>query len=227
MSNWRYRRTIPASLVAGVLALMFACLDGTAAHPGQEATLEPSRPARRDTVLSWDDGDYGSIYDGVGGQQGMQLAVEFQAPPWADYITEIHYFIMDDPNAPSTLPFTAFVWRPSPEIWMPDQPGFPLQNSGSLYPEDAWLELPLPNPVDISNNDEYPDRVFFVGLGWNNSWNPIIGLDTDDPIDYRSWRWNWVGWEVLVADAMIRAVVSGAASPVEASTWTTIKAMFR
>jgi hypothetical protein len=227
MTDWRHRRDVSALLLAGTLLALFACVESTAARSGREAVLEPTARARRDTVLAWDDGDYGTIYDGTSGQQGMQLAVEFQAPPWADFVTEIHYFIMDDPYSPSTLPFTAFIWKPSPPEMLPIQPGTPLQNSGSGYLEDAWLQLPLPSPVDISDNDEYPDRVFFVGLGWNHSWNPVIGLDTDEPIDYRSFRWNWVQWEILLADAMVRAVVSDGASPVERDTWTRIKAMFR
>ena len=89
------------------------------------------------------------------------------------------------------------------------------------------MEIPLASPVNISDSAEYPDRTFFVGLEWGSAWNPVIGFDTDDPIDYCSFRWNWVVWEIVLADVMIRAVVSDATSPAEASTWTTIKAMFR
>jgi len=233
MSNWRYRRKLPVLLLAGVLALLLAGVDNAAAGPHREATLEPCRPARTDTVLSWDDGDCGSIYNEVSGQNGMMLAVRFQAPPWADFITEIRYYIRDDhvenpeyPGEPTTQPFAVRVWKPNPDV-LPGEYGNEFQISGSLYPEEAWLELPLANPVDISDNGEYPDRVFFVGLEWGHSWNPVIGIDTDLPIDFSSFRWNWSYWEILMSDAMIRAVVSDGTSPVEVSTWTTIKAMFR
>ena len=121
MSNWRCLRKILALLLSVVLALVFAGVDAAVAGHNREATLDPCRPARTDTVLSWDNGDCGSIYNEVSGQPGMKLAVRFQAPPWADYITAIQYFIRDDhvedpanPNAPTTQPFVVRVWKPTP-----------------------------------------------------------------------------------------------------------------
>ncbi len=169
----------------------------------------------KDTVLTWDDGNYGSIGNEVTGQNGMKLAVWFQAPTWANYVVEIQYYVMNDnvdnpndPQAPSTKPFIAYVWRPNQDM-RPGIPGTDGLNSGELYPEDTWLYLTLPNSVQITNNEWYPDKQFFVGMEWMHRNNPIFGLDDNLPIDYNSFRWNWTEWEQFTAhDAMVRAKVS-------------------
>jgi len=229
MRGRRSSAGVASALLAAMLVLSFLPASARPLHRVDEASVEPCSASRRDTVLAWDDGNYGSIYDGVTGRPGMALAVMFQAPPWASHITEIHYFIMDDGN-PTTDPeqFVAWVWQPGPDMLPPGLPGDVGQSSGLAYPEDAWLELTLTEPVDITDPAEYPDRIFFVGLSWNHMHNPIIGIDTDPPIDYHSYRFNWAEWELLVyADAMVRAVVAGAASPVEPASWTMIKALWR
>ena len=217
-----------SALLAAMLVLSSLPASARPLHRAHETSVEPCSASRRDTVLAWDDGNYGSIYDGVTGQLGMDLAVMFQAPPWANYITEIHYFIMTDGNPTADPePFLARVWQPDPDM-LPGLPGNAGQFSGLAYPEDAWLELTLTEPVDIRDPAGYPDRIFFVGLIWQHMYNPVIGIDTDPPIDYHSYRWNWYEWELLVeADAMVRAVVAESTTPVEPASWTMIKSLWR
>ncbi len=160
-----------------------------------------------------------SFDDYVTGQAGMELAAGYQAPVWANYVIGIRYYIGNDnetdpqnPQTPTTKPFTAWVWRPNSDAT--PQPGVKANdgmNSGSQYPEAEWLELMLPNAVDISNNEHFPNKVFFVGLEWENRNNPYIGLDTTEgQVDYNSWRLPWYPpWEILdLADVMIEAIVS-------------------
>lgn len=183
-----------------------------------EETRAAYARARRETVLAWDSGVQPPIQNVVTGQAGMKLAVRFVAPAWATHVTEIHYFIMDDhvdnphdPGAPSTAPFTAWVWRPTGELL----PG-PAANDGYTpfdwyeYPEGAWVEVVLPEPIDITDEEQFPGRQFFVGLEWDYRNNPYIGCDDVSPIDLMSYRWNWSEWELLDwCDVMIRAVVWG------------------
>jgi hypothetical protein len=135
-----------------------------------------------------------------------------------------------NPELPTTKPFLAYVWAPS--VSDPDIPGSVVNagvNSGELYPEEEWLHVVLPDPVNISDPAQFPDRTFFVGLEWLWTLNPYIGEDHSDPLDYRSWRYNWYEWELRVyADTMIRAVVTDAlGNPVEAVNWSGVKALFR
>jgi len=171
----------------------------------------------RDTVLRWDDGDYGSIGNKIEGSTGQRLAVKFRAPAWASYVTQIHYFIMNDdvpgdpnPNDPTTAPFTAYVWKLDPMTEQPGSPGNSGMNSGGFYPEVEWLELTLPNAVNISDPEDYPSKQFYVGIEWLERFNPVIGEDSSDPIDFRSWFFSdpEAGWSLRNKDTMIRAVVS-------------------
>lgn len=209
--------TTPTVAFAAATPCAPAASPAIASHLGQDPVLSPDAPAyaRRDTVLAWDDGDYGSAGNRVTGQVGMALAVGFQAPPWATHLVAIQYFIMDDgvtnpndPNAPTTAPFMATVWSPNagvPGVRRLEYIPFPDFYS---YPEDTWVEVWLPNPVDLTNAATFPDREFFVGLEWLYRNNPVIGLDVDPPIDLNTFRWNWSVWETLTfGDAMIRAVV--------------------
>jgi hypothetical protein len=173
--------------------------------------------AGRETVLLWDDGDYHFFENQISGQQGMALAVGFQAPAWASFVTKIQYYIMNDshtnptnPTAPTTAPFTAWIWKTGTD-------GRPAGHANAgytpfdwySYPEDQWVEVTLPNAVDITDDALFPSKQFFAGLEWQFRDNPIIGYDTDSPIDERSYRWNWSEWEWFHNfDVMIRAVVS-------------------
>jgi hypothetical protein len=164
----------------------------------------------RDTVMRWDDGDMGAFDNWT---DSGPLAVKFQAPVWANYITELHYYIVNDgqpgspnPNDPTTDAFLAWVWRVEQDL--PGDPGNSGMNSGSYYPEDEWLELELPNPVNITNHLHYPDKTFFVGMSWESKQNPRVGYDDSDP-DYMSFRLSDSGsWVIVNRDFMIRAVVS-------------------
>ena len=175
-----------------------------------------------------------SFQDYVTGQSGMMLAAGYQAPVWANYVIGIRYFIGNDgetdpqnPQTPTTKPFTALVWRPNSDST--PQPGVQANdgmNSGSQYPEMAWLELILPNAVDISSNEHFPNKVFFVGLEWDNRNNPPIGLDaTAGEVDYNSWKLNWYPpWEMLeTADVMIEAIVSDIPAVTESARTLTIR----
>jgi len=154
----------------------------------------------------------------------------FQAPEWACWVTEIHYYIADDFVADPTEYFLAYVWEPA--AGTPTLPG-DLANagvsSGDGYPKNAWLEVLLPAAVDITDAAAFPDRVFFGGLEWVNRGQPYLGEDYSDPIDQMSWYFNWAVWVLREdQDTMIRAVVTDTwTSPVEVGTWSRVKALFR
>jgi hypothetical protein len=176
----------------------------------------------REEELKHDDGVVDSFDHSVTGQPGQKLAVRFQAPTWANYVTKVLYYIGNDnvtnpidPDQPSTWPFTVYVWKVTLPDSMPGQPG----NDGHTpwtepyaYPEDQWIEVELPNPVEITDNDSYPDKRFFVGLEWEYRLNPYIYEDHASPtnvLNYDSYRWDWFNWDLRdEADSMIRAVVS-------------------
>lgn len=176
----------------------------------------------RESLLAYDDGDYGSVTNQTSGGAGMGLSVGFQAPTWANYVTEIHYFIRndnitdpDDPYAPTTKAFTAYIWKPVffGDSWAPtseDPAGAAVNDgadSGSQYPEEEWLELRLPNAVNISSNETFPDKKFCAGLLFDYKNNPFIAYDVDN-ISYQSFRYDWTEWSVQNWNIMIRAVVS-------------------
>jgi len=166
--------------------------------------------------LLHDDGVYNSYDHTVTGFPDQRMAVRFQAPTWANYVVAIKYYIANDqishpvdPQLPTTEEFTAFVWRVTAGDSLPGAAG----NAGYLqlggYPEDEWVEVRLPNAVEITNNSHYPDKKFYAGLQWDVRLNPYIYEDHSDPIDYKSFRYNWSTWELRTqADTMIRAIVS-------------------
>ena len=210
-----------AAFAAGMLALTIA---------------GPAGASRAEEVLCWDDGGMDSYDHVVTGRPGQKMAVRFQAPEWAVWVTEIHVFIANDlvdnpvnPELPTTKPFVAYVWTPSDgDPVLPGPAANAGVNSGELYPEEAWLQVVLPVAVNISDPVQFPDRVFFVGLQWLHELNPYIGEDHSDPLDYSSWRYNWYEWELRVyADTMIRAVVTDAVSPTANVGWSRVKALFR
>lgn len=173
--------------------------------------------AGKDTLLSFDDGAPNFIQDNTTGQNGMQLAVYFQAPPWANYVIGAEFYIMndnqtnpEDPQAPSTQPFRIFVWRPTqderPGIRAND--GYTPCGSFGCYPEAQIVGWDFPNAIDITNHQYFPNKTFFLGMEWLHRNNPYIGLDRDEPTDSRSFRWNWTEWEMLTMDAIVHAKVS-------------------
>ncbi|MFH1866250.1 MAG: hypothetical protein ABIK85_10235 [Candidatus Eisenbacteria bacterium] len=190
----------------------------TAGNVGAEPLFIHWAVEGRELELSHDDGSYTSYDDTVTGSPGQKIAVRFQAPTWANYVTKISYYFANDqvdnpidPQLPSTMPFTAWVWRTT----VPDSLPGPAGNDGYMpftepygYPEDEWVEITFPNAVDISENSHYPDKKFFVGLEWEYRLNPYIYEDDSAP-NYRSFRWNWSSWELRsLVDTMIRVVVS-------------------
>ncbi|MBN2564399.1 MAG: hypothetical protein JXB46_01670 [Candidatus Eisenbacteria bacterium] len=177
----------------------------------------------REEELKNDDGTADSIDDVVTGNPGQKIAVRFQAPTWANYVTKIIYYIANDrrdnpdhPDQPSTLPFTSYIWR----VTLPDSlPSTAPANDGFVpypepysYPEDAWVTATLRNPVNITNNDQFPDRKFFAGLEWEYRLNPYLYEDAASPtntLNYDSYYWDYYNWVLrLNVDTMIRAVVS-------------------
>ena len=156
--------------------------------------------SRVEEVLAHDDG---TAEEPVAQRPGQKLAVRFQAPVWATHVTALEIYIMDDglvnpydPNAPSTAPFEVWVWRPTPDM-LPGPPandGYYPFPDWYMYPEEAWVRVDLPKPVDITDSDLFPDKKFFVGIEWCYRLNPYVGLDTDSPNAGASLRWNWSVW---------------------------------
>ena len=173
----------------------------------------------REELLSHDDGVYNSQEHTVTGRPGQKIAVGFQAPTWANYVTKMIFYSANDnetnqenPEAPTTQPFTAYVWRATASDEKPGATG----NDGyvpyadyAMYPEDEWIIVTFPNAINIMENSQYPDKKFFVGLQWEYRYSPHIYEDHSEPLDLRSFFWTWDAWELrLEADTMIRAVVS-------------------
>jgi hypothetical protein len=128
----------------------------------------------------------------------------------------------NDPQAPSTKPFIAWVWK-SDDEGLPGATANSGLNSGELYPEDEWLRLVLPNPVNITAGSDFPDKRFLVGLEWLYRSNPHIGVDTSFPIEAMGFRYNWAEWERIVwGNVMIRAVVSDLPSLGAGARWSVV-----
>ncbi|MFH1502486.1 MAG: hypothetical protein ABIG03_05525 [Candidatus Eisenbacteria bacterium] len=173
--------------------------------------------AGKETILAWDDSEYGYVGNRVTGQAGMSIAVLFQAPPWANFVTGMELYLMTDgvvnpidPQAPTTAPFLAYIWEPSGDL----RPAAHANDGYTPFdwyaaPEDAMVDFYFPNAINITNNNDFPDKQFFAGIEFQFRNNPIIGIDTDEPIDSRSFRWNWTEWEMsTTADYIIHAIVS-------------------
>ncbi len=190
---------------------------------------------RGEAVLSWDDGTAEGSTSGLAGQR---MAVRFQAPPGNCGLLGLRMYSVDDglenpidPQLPTTKPFTVWVWRVGTE----GQPG-PPANDGYVpftdfyaYPEDAWVEAMLPEPVDLSDPAHFPDGWFFIGIELEYRDSPYVGLDLDPPISGESWFFDWSEWGASdTANLMIRAVVcDSTASPVELESWGRVKQSYR
>lgn len=203
--------TFVFALTCTILMLIATAAPGTVRAPFNAHEGYPGL-TRVEEVLAHDDG---TPEDELTGRPGQKVAVHFQAPVWATHLIAIEFYIMDDhvanpydPEAPSTAPFTVWVWRPSSDV-LPGAPGndgyvpFPEMY---MYPEETWVRVDLPNPVDITDNDLFPDRTFFVGMEWEYRNNPVLGIDTDEPSG-SSLMWNWAEWEIIDGNLLIRAVV--------------------
>ena len=173
----------------------------------------------KEEELSHDDGTYTSWEHTITLRPGHKIAVRFQAPTWANYVTKFIFYSANDqvdnpihPDDPSTMPFEAWIWR----VTVPDSLPGPAGNDGYLpftepymYPEDEWVTITFPNAIDINDNTHYPDKKFFVGLEWQYRHSPHIYEDDTEPLAFKSFFWNWSEWELRdERDTMIRAVVS-------------------
>ncbi|MBD3366818.1 MAG: hypothetical protein GF405_01435 [Candidatus Eisenbacteria bacterium] len=173
--------------------------------------------ARRDTVLAWDDGSPGSMSHYISADAGEKAAVLFQAPAWADYVTRIRYFIMNDheggPIESTVLPFRCSVWASTEYPYLPQEPAVATLTAEEGFCEDCWNEVKFEPPVYVGDDTQFPDRVFFVGLEWLSDGNPLIGYDVDAPIDFRSYLAAPPPWQVQTTrDIMIRAIVDDSGS---------------
>jgi hypothetical protein len=189
----------------------------------------------RSVELSHDDGTSEGSF---AAQEHRELAVGFEAPGGTQWLLGVRFYIADDgevdpndPELPTTKPF--MVW--AREYGDGGQPGAcanvgytPCPDSG-LCPEDAWLDVTFPEPIDISDPVSFPGGRFYVGLEWWHRNNPCIGLDLDAPLWGETQYWNWSAWSVVdTANAMIRAVVSDStAVPVELRSWGSVKNEYR
>jgi len=173
--------------------------------------------AGKETVLTYDDGDYGQYTNYITGGMGQMLAVKFQAPTWANYILGVQFHTMNDnqtnpqnPTWPTTQPFQIWIWHLNSE----GLPGTTANEGLSTgepfsYPEDQWVEFRLTTAVNISSATQYPDKQFFAGMEWQTDYNPRFGYDLSVPIDYKSYLWDFEAWQLLSTyDVMIRAIVS-------------------
>ena len=191
---------------------------------------------RSEIELSWDDG---SAEGGFTESAGRKIAVGFYAPEGALSLIAVRFYIMDDgvvnpadPEVPTTAPFIVYVWRPigsSGEPGPPANDGYVPFTSYGQYPEDAWVEVVFPEPIDVSDEEHFPNHKFHVGLEWECRENPVVGLDLDAPFSGETRLWDGSAWAVVdTADAMIRAVVrDSSAAPVEARSWGQVKSEYR
>ena len=197
-------------------------------------TAHSARASRMEVVLSWDDG---SAEGGFAPPDVTRLAVGFYAPETALTVTGVRVYFRDDgiphplpPEWPSQAPFSVWVFTTGPE----GQPTIPVGGSGPLFPwrpcpEDAWVDIVFPEPIDISDEAYFPEHKFHVGLESHIRDGPIVGLDLDPPFSGETRYGDWSTWVLVdTADAMIRAVACDTSGvPVELESWGRVKSEYR
>jgi hypothetical protein len=199
---------------------------------------EPFARTFKETVLYWDDGDYDYVSNVITGEPGDRVAVMFQAPQWANYVTHVQYFVANDnvmhPVNPmwwTTKPFLVTLWAPSADgDPHPGELAMEQTETDSMYAEDSWFEFELSVPLSISDAVEFPNRTFFAGLQWLHHHNPLVTFDQSNPQELMGWVAETDEWlRFQQGDVMIRAVVSDSleSSSVEASTWGRVKSAYR
>ncbi len=191
--------------------------------------------SRTEAELSWDDG---SAEGGVGPAEAMKLSVGFYAPETALTLIGMRVYLWDDgipyppdPHHPSIAPFTAWAYRTGTE----GQPTVPANDGYVPFPwetpcpEDVWIDIVFPEPIDISDETHFPERKFHVGLEWEAQDTLAVGLDLDPPFSGETRYWEWgTGTPVDSLDAMIRAVVCDTSgTPVELESWGRLKSEYR
>jgi len=145
---------------------------------------------RQDSVLAWDDGEIDEFYHTIGGRPWTRLAVRFAAPPWCRSVTGVSYYITQHMgcwpgNGPpeTAYPFWVCLWKPRP--FDTSRPGStatrPILTEGD-HPLEAWLHVEFPEPVALDDAESFPGGVFFVGLEWEFTISPQIGLDHSSPV---------------------------------------------
>ena len=181
-----------------------------------------SAEGRIEQELLWDDGEP----DGVMIWSYYGIAVRFQGPPWARYVTHLRVYVGND-GVPGAAPFDIMLHRADgPWPYQLGDVAFQF-GTGDAYEEDAWVDLELAPPVDLSDDAAFPDRVFFVRVSWTGSRGPAVGLDMDPPHDLATLSYEDEGWEPLEdTDGMVRAVVADTLTAVGASTWGGIKVRY-
>ena len=203
--------------------LHMACLSLVAALPNAAAHAQ--------TEMLWDDGT-AEYY--VTGETGQSEAVRFVRPSGSAQLTSIKFFLGDDgiedPDAPGASTIMDFLVR----VWLPGTSGPGVQygsgwSAGAGATEGAWFEFALPTPIELSDSAGFTDGVFYVGMTWDARFNPRVGFDSDPPVHGATWEDDWGGFsQIESADAMIRAVVvDSTSSPVELTTWGSVKSSFR
>jgi len=191
-------------------------------------------PARRETLLGWDDWE-SYVLEPFVGLEGERISVFYQAPPWARSVAGLLVFIANDgiaavpPDLWSTESFHAYVWSVAPGEPRPFEAACYGADSGSDYPEDQVLEVRFPEPVSIEDYAAFPDKQFFVGLQWLCDDNPVLLAGAPALPVLKTWEYAAGDWSLCPdRNVMMRAIVTDAAgTPVEGATWAAIKSMFR
>ena len=211
-------------------ALSISCLLAVLLLAGSAASI----PARRESLLGWDDWE-SYVLEPFVGLEGERICVFYQAPPWARSVAGFLVFIGNDgvdavpPDLWTTESFHAYVWGVAAGEPCPSEPACHGADSGSDYPEDEMLEVRFPEPVSIEDAAVFPDKQFFVGLEWLRDGSPVLlagapALPVLKTWEYASWDWSLC----LDRNVMMRAIVTDAAgTPVEGASWAGVKAMFR
>ena len=219
MRSWTTALTLAVVLAIGFVAV----------------TAHRVRASRTEVELSWDDG---SAEDGVAPAEAMKLAVGFNAPETALTLTGMRVYLWDDgipyppdPQHPSTAPFTVWAYRSGTE----GEPTLPASDGHVPFPwetpcpEDTWIDIVFPEPIDLSDEDYFPGHKFHVGLEWEYQDTLAIGLDLDPPFSGETRHWDSGTWvPVNAGNAMIRAVVRDTSgTPVELESWGRVKSEYR
>jgi hypothetical protein len=180
--------------------------------------------AGQEQELSHDDGHYDHASDTFAANfAGQRIAVRYQAPVWASYVTKVIFYNANDqqnhptnPELPSTRPWYTYVWR----VTLPDSLPGTAANDGQMdfnpddwgvYPEDAWVTITLDEAIDITDPAHFPDKKFYVGAQWYRRMYPVFYFDAasaTNPLDYKTFFHNNYSWDPYSADIMIHAVVS-------------------